>query len=405
MTEASESGFDASRRLLVFADDWGRHPSSCQHLIRRLLPRYHVGWVDTIGMRTPSLNWETVSRGLEKLSHWLGPKRPTESLDLPANLTVLRPRMWPWFTRRFDRTLNRRLLTSQLGCWCRDAASPPIAITTLPIVADLMGPLPVSRWVYYCVDDFSQWPGVDQKTMLSMERTVIEKADVLIAVSRHLQNRLAQQGRASELLIHGVDLDFWRQPGPTARLPHGFHELERPLVVFWGLIDRRMDVNLVRRLSERFSKGTIVLVGPESDPDPTLMEIPHVRRLPAQPLEVLPALGQAASVLIMPYADLPVTQAMQPLKMLEYLATGRPVVVRRLPSTEEWSDCLDAVTTPDDFAAAVLKRLETGTPVEQAAARQRLTRESWQAKAEQFERWMSGPPSGRPAVGRTGTEV
>ena len=41
--------------LLVFADDWGRHPSSCQHLISRLLDRHRVAWVNTVGMRPPRL--------------------------------------------------------------------------------------------------------------------------------------------------------------------------------------------------------------------------------------------------------------------------------------------------------------------------------------------------------------
>ena len=39
----------AETSFLVFADDWGRHPSSCQHLIRQLLARYPVLWVNTIG--------------------------------------------------------------------------------------------------------------------------------------------------------------------------------------------------------------------------------------------------------------------------------------------------------------------------------------------------------------------
>ncbi len=386
MSSPPESDDTVSPRLLVFSDDWGRHPSSCQHLVRRLLPRYDVAWVDTIGMRTPSLNWATISRGMEKLAHWMRPKPSSTAENLPENLSVLRPKMWPWFTHAWDRAVNRRLLLSQLGRWRRMSSQPVTAITTLPIVADLMGALPVERWVYYCVDDFSQWPGVDQRTMLTMERTVIERADVVIAASRHLQARIAAAGRESHLLIHGVDLEFWNHPGPVG-LPADILALEQPLVLFWGLVDRRMDVGFVRDLGNSLMQGTILIVGPEADPDPALANIPRVRRWPAQPLEALPAFGQAAAALIMPYADLPVTHAIQPLKMLEYLATGKPVVARQLPSTLEWADCLDAVATADEFVSAVRKRLQTGLPADQAAARQRLAQESWSAKALQFEQW------------------
>src|SRR5207302_2031672 len=57
--------------LLVFADDWGRHPSSCQHLVRHLLPRREVVWVNTI-MRPPRLDLATLRRGGEKVRQWLG---------------------------------------------------------------------------------------------------------------------------------------------------------------------------------------------------------------------------------------------------------------------------------------------------------------------------------------------
>ncbi len=110
--------------------------------------------------------------------------------------------------------------------------------------------------------------------------------------------------------------------------------------------------------------------------------------LPPLPFADLPALASRTSVLIAPYADLPVTRAMQPLKLKEYIATGKPVVVRKLPATTEWSDCVDVVDAPDAFAHAVLERLRDGVPESQRLARVRLVGEGWSAKAEQFEKWV-----------------
>src|SRR5262249_37323525 len=100
----------------------------------------------------------------------------------------------------------------------------------------------------------------------------------------------------------------------------------------------------------------------------------------------LPHLAREAAVLIMPYADLPVTRAMQPLKLKEYLATGRPAVVRDLPANQEWDDCLDLAATPQSFSDAVRRRLGTGLPEEQRRARARLATETWAKKACLFER-------------------
>ena len=108
----------------------------------------------------------------------------------------------------------------------------------------------------------------------------------------------------------------------------------------------------------------------------------------------LPALAARAAVLIAPYADLPVTRAMQPLKLKEYLATGKPVVMRKLPATDPWADCADVVDTPEAFASAVLARLKGGLPEEQRRARARLETETWAAKAAQFETWLDGPGAG-----------
>jgi len=366
--------------LLVFADDWGRHPSSCQHLVKQLLPRRGVTWVNTIGMRPPRLNWATVTRGAEKIRSWILPSGGRESpvsvehggLTSPARPFVLNPKMWPSFRTRFARGLNRRLLSRAVRSvsW----SQPPIVVTTLPLVADLIGTFPAARWVYYCVDDFGVWPGLDGRTLRNMEAELVAKVDSAIAVSETLQAHLAKLGKPSRLLTHGVDLEHFRNTPRASGTG----------ALFWGVIDRRMDVSFLQALDVPTR-----LVGPQDNPDPELFRLPRVEVKPAVSYEELPALAAEAGALVMPYADLPVTRAMQPLKLKEYLATGKPVVVRKLPSTEPWADCCDVCDSPENFAAAVRLRLKDGVPASQIAARERLSRESWTAKAEQFEEWIN----------------
>ena len=378
---------DASRQtIVIFSDDWGRHPSSCQHLAKRLLQKHRVLWVNTIGMRTPQFNALTLFRGFEKIRQWLRP-RPARTEELPANLEVLNPKMWPWMRSKFDRALNRWLLKRELLPHLQSLSPKPVAVTTVPVVADLVGTLPVRRWLYYCVDDFSQWPGLDQTAMDRLERDLVERVDACVAVGETLQQRLATMGASSHLLTHGVDAAFWSTGEPEKSLP-ALAGLERPLIVFWGLKDRRLDVEFIRCLATRLERGSIVLVGPENLPDPALKNLPRVHCVGALAFDDLPPLGQHAAVLVMPYADLPVTRAMQPLKLKEYLATGRPVIARDLPALREWADCVDLVSEPDAFADAVLLRLHTGLPAEQRTARGRLANEDWDAKAELFEGWL-----------------
>jgi hypothetical protein len=386
--------------LLVFSDDWGRHPSSCQHLVRNLLDQYPVLWVNTIGTRAPRFDVQTINRVTEKLRQWGSAKlsknlkediSPKPDSSTPAmthpNLTVINPKMWPWFGSGRDRRLNRWLLSKQLSSLISQLPQPVVGLTTLPITADLPDALSVDRWVYYCVDDFSQWPGLDRDTLRRMDRAMILRADSLVAVSETLQTMIAAEGRSASLLTHGVDVEFWNSAA-AASVPS--FASPQPDVVFWGVIDRRMDSASLQQLSKDMAHGTIVLIGPQQDPDPEILALPNVRTLPAQPLAALPAIAQQADVLIMPYADLPVTRAMQPLKLKEYLATGKPVVVNRLPSTDAWSDCLDVAETSAQFSQLVRDRITHGIPASQATARNRLQQESWKNKAEALGKVLKG---------------
>lgn len=375
-----------SHPWLVFSDDWGRHPSSCQHLIRQLLSRQEVTWVNTIGTRPPRLDWSTAGRVVQKLRSWTTPKKPAPATSAELSPVVLSPKMWPSFQSNFGRRTNRKLLLKALRPVVEAMPAKPVIITTLPIVADLVGELPAHRWVYYCVDDFGVWPGYDGATMRKLEHDLVPKMDVLVAVSETLQAHLKQWNRPSHLLTHGVDLDHWTRTDAEV-LPE-IEALPKPLVVFWGVVDRRMDTGFLQALSEKLSSGTILLVGPKEDPDPKLFRLKNVVHHAPLAFRQLPALAHAAGVLVMPYADIPATRAMQPLKLKEYLATGKPAVVRRLPSTETWADAVDVVDTPEQFANAVLHRLQSGLDEAQRVARTRLSTEGWTEKAMRFERWV-----------------
>jgi hypothetical protein len=376
---------------VVFSDDWGRHPSSCQHLVRALLGEYQVCWVNTIGTRLPRLDAYSLVRAAEKLRGW-GAARQGGAAGGGGNPQVIAPVMWPSFRSAAGRRVNRWALERAVGN-ALDGAANGVCVTTLPIAADLVGRLPVERWVYYCVDDLAQWPGLDRSSLERLERRLVATVDEIVAVSEHLVERMRALGRTASLLTHGVELEHWSAaPAPAPSLDDA--PVSDPLVVFWGVVDRRLDSAMLLRLSERLDGGTIALLGPANNPDPALESLPAVRQLGAVPYAELPAWARRAAVLVMPYADMPATRAIQPLKLKEYLATGKAVVSSRLPAVAEWRDCCDVVATPEEFADRVLERVTSGPTAAQRAARERLAQEGWQAKAVRFRRVLAGEGGG-----------
>ncbi len=350
-------------------------------------------WVNTIGTRPIRFDLRTAERIVGKLKSWIRPaKAPIETADSRPAPRVLSPKMWPSFRSKFGRKLNRKILEKSLRKVAAECREPPVVITTLPLVADLVGAIPGARWIYYCVDDFGAWPGYDGETMRTMEKELAPKVDAIIAVSETLRTHLSTLDRDSHLLTHGVDLEHWRAKANPIR-PAEFDGIEKPILLFWGVIDRRMDLDFLRALRVKIPASTPVLVGPQEDPDPALFQIPGLAIRPSVPYARLPELAEAADVLIMPYADIPATRAMQPLKLKEYLATGKPVVVRDLPATRDWAEACDLAATPEAFARAVELRFERALPDGQTASRGRLSEESWVAKARQFEGWVNNSNS------------
>lgn len=301
--------------------------------------------------------------------------------------------MYPGFRADWQRRLNAALMTRAVEAALQRDAGSRVAVTTLPITADLVGRLPgVRRWVYYCVDDFSVWPGLDGNVMDAMERQLVATVDAVVAVSETLVERMRSMGRSDvTLLTHGVDLKHWRRaadpPPEQTWWPIGSFRT----ALFWGLIDERMDHRWCACLKSVGPPLHIHLCGPVDDKTwRGLGETTHGYTT-ARPYAELPELAAAADVLIMPYVDAPVTRAMQPLKLKEYLATFKPAVVRDLPATREWADCCDVVATAEEFARVCLERAKSGLPDSQRAARERrLPAESWAAKARTFAQVLRG---------------
>ena len=298
-TNSSSVTRQKAKTLVVFSDDWGRHPSSCQHLVRRLLADHQVIWINTIGTRSPKLDWATASRGFGKLWQWLGNRKsvaPPEDSPSEPQPQVLSPIMWPWFRTSMDRRINRWLLTRAINRKLGGSDQPRVAITTLPLTADIVETLDVESWLYYCVDDLASWPGLDAKPLQDMEVELLRQVDGVVSVSVNLQERLNSLGRTSTIISHGVDLEHWSNNANHPEVDRVLQTTAGPLIVFWGLIDDRLEVDWVRALIDGLDRGTIVLAGPIESLPNDLRTHEKVKTTGALPYEALPTLAKRASV-------------------------------------------------------------------------------------------------------------
>ncbi len=373
------------RSFVVFGDDWGAHPSSVQHLFRRVARTHRTVWVNTLGLRPPRLDRNDAARVLRKLRRW--GRTDTSAVTDPAaglDLHVVSPPMSPWagpsVLRAFNRVSMRAAVEEALR---RLGVRAPVVLTTVPNGVEGAGVGGSQAIVYYCVDDFTNWPGVDADVARRMEAELLEVAAGVIATSANLAATRRPRRGVTEVLPHGVDVAHFARASDPDTVAFPGVKRGRPVLGYLGLLDERMDVDLIARAAKRRPDWDFVFVGPtDRAPDPRLSR-DNVRLLPAVPYDALPSVLAAFDVALLPYARNELTRSINPLKLREYLASGRPVVATSLP---EVAACAPEVRLADDvdaFEREVDEALR-GPRDRRAARAAMLAGEDWDLRAKTF---------------------
>lgn len=370
--------------FIVFADDWGGHPSSSQHLFRRIAAKHDVLWVNTIGMRRPRLTRSDFGKAWAKLRRMFrrGADQPQRPGD-PPRLHVCQPFMLPFAgigaVRRFNAHSVRRVVRQRLDAL---GLQKLVLVAAAPAAGDVAGDFGEDRIVYYCVDDFSNWAGFDHDLVRNMEARLIERTDVAIATSHLLQSLLQAQGKDADLLPHGADISLF------SAIPEREHpllaDIKGPRVGYFGAIDERLDDKLLAGLARARPDIAFILAGPRLAAHPRLETIANVHFIGEMAYANLPYLVAGLSALLLPYRVDRSTAAISPLKLKEYLATARPVIVSGLAEVNEFASHLVIAREPkawlDAIDSAAGKPLTSG----QQAIPKWLAQEGWDRKADQF---------------------
>ncbi|MBX7074767.1 MAG: glycosyltransferase [Pirellulales bacterium] len=370
-------GVAASRELLVFADDWGRHPSSCQHLVKRLQPHYRILWANTIGTRSPKADRFTLRRGVEKLNSWRhGLRQVADSMwvvDLP---------MLPKIGHPLARGASRQLVTWRLRQVFRQIdMSRPTVLTTLPFVQSLIRGLPRAGLVYYCTDDYSQWPGAEREALANMERETATAANLILAVSRPLEARLRSLARC-EYFPHGVDCGHFAL-AQSATIAPAIAALPQPRIGFFGLIYEKLDFGLLSAVARANPEGSLCMIGRVDHCPESFRSISNVHFLEAQPYADLPEWLAGLDVLLLPYVDDEMIRQSCPLKLRECLASGKPTVSVSVAEVNRFVPHVRVGEDHEAFVAAVRQSLSE-SPDEGGARQAAVADDDWDKKAGQL---------------------
>ena len=238
--------------------------------------------------------------------------------------------------------------------------------------------------VYECMEDaagFARRRRV-RDYVRAMDARLCERADVVFVPNAQMYAARQAVCRRIHLTPWPVDFEHYNQAlDPALSIPPEIDGLRRPIIGFYGNLDAcRFDVELVLTLARRHPEWSIVLIGPlwaGFEPGP-LGDLPNIRLLGPKPVEQLPACLKGFDVGIIPYKLNDFTRSITPLKLMEYLATGKPVVTTALPAALQHADVLRIASDVDAFEHQIAAAL--AAPDENQAARLRVARaHNWEA--------------------------
>ena len=375
----------AGTPIVVFGDDWGRNVSTMQHLFRWIIPDYPVVWVNGIGHRKPRLGMADFGRALHKARAMLGGAKTSPLVGgagYPDPAAIVQPRVFPWHDHRLVYRYNVRAMVAAIrGALARlGLAAPPLVVTGSPPSVGTLGRLGERAAVYICMDDFLHLPSATAEMIGPLEERLLARVDTVVCTAKSLTLIKVPRSGVAHYLPQGVNYDHFSAPRPV---PAELAGLPRPLIGFAGGLYDRVDLTLLRRLAEEHPRGSLVLVGPVAvDTGP--LALPNVHCLGARPYAELPAYVQAFDVGLIPYFLNDETRSVDPLKLLEYLAAGIPVVTTDIPEALKYRDSVAVAGDRDAFAAAVARAVAERDPAARARRQAVARQHTWEKRAAEF---------------------
>jgi beta-glucosidase/6-phospho-beta-glucosidase/beta-galactosidase/glycosyltransferase involved in cell wall biosynthesis len=199
-------------------------------------------------------------------------------------------------------------------------------------VVSFAGKLDESAIVYDCMDQLAQFKFAPPE-IATREQLLLNQADVVFTGGRKLFEEKSRFNPNCHFYGCGVEVEhFATARAEETKVPPDLDFVERPILGYFGVVDERLDYDLITKLADANPGWSIVMIGPLAKIDPNALPCRrNLFWLGKRDYAQLPAYTKAFSVCLMPFALNEATEFINPTKALEYMATGRPVVSSAVP--------------------------------------------------------------------------
>lgn len=362
---------------------WGLPWMTPHHVLPRLARYFQVAWVN------PPHEWREIPDRLAK------GRQPF--CDIPSPwFHVYVPEIWlprfyrpEWLARLTSSQrikAARRLLTKR-GC------KKIIVYIWHHKFEDALTEIPFDCSCYHIDDEYSFSAG--EYSLDPQEARVIRSVDEVFAISPGLLERKGNINPHTTFTPEGVDFSAY---ATAVDMPNDLSFIPLPRIGYTGVLKKQLDWPLLIELAKKHAAWSFVFVGPEAPHQEvgraiqTMKQLGNVYFLGTKSAQELAAYPQHFDVCLMPYRVDRYTDSIYPLKLHEYLASGRPVVSAPIRSLRDFTHVIELANTVGEWSDALARALDPSErSPDRVGARRNVARQyDWSVLIRQISRKLCG---------------
>jgi len=371
----------ADLSVVYFGNDWfAINRTSSHHIARRLAERFRLLYVESPGMRAPKTSGRDLSKIWKKLWGAFQPPRPIDRQMWHMIVPQIPFRRLP-FINALNRAFGVMLLKRAMK---KIGVRGDLIWFASPDMGRLAGKLGERLSVYYCIDDYASLPGVDAREIARLDEELARNAGQVFVSSPALVDGKLKLNPTTKYSPHGVDVAlFERACDPDLEVAEGARGLRHPIVGFYGAVEAWVDLELLKFLGCARPDWTFLMIGRVEVPLGELEHMPNFVFAGPKPYETLPTWAKAFDVAIIPFVQNELVRNVNPLKLREYLATGKPVVSVPMPELKRFAHCIGLAGTPEEFLREIERALSEDNEQRRLLRRREVSGMTWDARVNE----------------------
>lgn len=208
--------------------------------------------------------------------------------------------------------------------------------------------------VYDCMDELTLFKGAPEH-LLAQEKYLMANADIVFTGGKSLYESKKQHHSNVYCFPSSVDQKHFAQALNGVAIPQDISHLREPVVGYFGVIDERIDLQLLHETARKMPNVSFVMIGPLAKIDQSdLPQEDNIHYLGMRAYNELPNYLKGFDIAMMPFAINDATKYISPTKTLEYMAAGKPIISTKITDVvRDYSICVNLIETADEFCEAI----------------------------------------------------